>query len=85
MLPELRRSIVELECDPNEGLKFEDDGDDEDDEVRGASIAILYYTIAIPYTIPYIYTLHAWRRFAQCLGWLRPGSSWLCTCTWCSH
>lgn len=34
MLPELRRSIVEIECDPNEGLKFDDDGED-DDEVRG--------------------------------------------------
>ena len=29
ILPELRSDIVELECDPNDGLKF----DDEDDEV----------------------------------------------------
>ena len=33
VLPELRRSTVELECDANEGLKFDDDDDDE--EVRG--------------------------------------------------
>ena len=37
VLPELRRSIVEVECDPNEGLKFDDDDEDDeddDDEVR---------------------------------------------------